>query len=113
LQSLRLRLLGKHTGRYDAKAWRKLKNYRHTNPPGGSRAWNMVRKALKDGTLVREPCGVCGDEDSHAHHPKGYDHPLVVAWRCQSCHQREEGNPETLKIIGAAYGQGKKEGTVA
>ena len=110
LQSWRLRLQGRHTNRYDVRKWRKIKEYKKKNPPGGSKAWNAVSRALKRGDLKKEPCVVCGDPNVHAHHPNGYDNPLDVMWMCRSCHQREEGNnPTTLKIIGAAHGQRKAE----
>jgi ribosomal protein S27AE len=45
-----------------------------------------VRKALRDGELVRQPCVRCGNPQALAHH-EDYSEPLVVVWLCYSCHQ--------------------------
>jgi hypothetical protein len=99
--ALKRRLTGTHTGRYDQAAWRKLKGYKKTNPPGASSAHNKAWRAQKKGLLVQQPCTICGDPNTDKHHPLGYDHPLVVEWMCQPCHQRlENGNKEALTILG-------------
>jgi len=105
LQALRRRLNGTHEGRYDQRTWRRIKEYkRKPSAPGASKAWNAVRRGLLKGTLSRGPCEVCGSEKVHAHHHRGYDHPLEIQWLCKSCHQRmESGNTEALAIIGAMY----------
>ena len=64
-------------------------------------AWNAVAKAIKEGNLVRPKiCSACGKKPPesatrwaliHAHHHKGYDHPLDVVWVCASCHKDIEG----------------------
>ena len=51
-------------------------------------ARELVRKAIKNGSLTRLPCIRCGDIKSEAHHP---DHtkPLEVIWLCRSHHGQE------------------------
>lgn len=52
------------------------------------KAWRMVNAAVKKGTLAKP--GRCeGCERAahlHAHHYKGYDHPMEVVWLCVPCH---------------------------
>ena len=39
----------------------------------------------KRGKLVKQPCVVCGCNDSQKHH-EDYDKPLSVDWLCRPCH---------------------------
>jgi hypothetical protein len=50
-------------------------------------AREVVATALTEGTLVREPCEVCGAVPAEAHHPS-YEkrHFLAVRWLCRSHH---------------------------
>jgi len=45
-----------------------------------------VKRAIKKGVLVRQPCQTCGEVNSLAHH-EDYDKPLDVMWLCQPCHK--------------------------
>ena len=47
-----------------------------------------VSKALKNGSLIRQPCEVCGSLCSEAHHAD-YSKPLKVQWFCRKHHCRE------------------------
>jgi hypothetical protein len=50
-------------------------------------AYDQVRKAMKEGTLVRPgKCSVCGTKGYTVPHHPNYDRPLHVRWVCQSCH---------------------------
>ena len=49
------------------------------------RAHVMTGNAIKYGHLKRQPCDVCGEENSDAHH-EDYRYPLKVRWLCRSCH---------------------------
>ena len=49
------------------------------------RAGKRVYTALKNGTLVKTPCEVCGELKVEAHHPD-YDAPLAVVWLCKKHH---------------------------
>ena len=51
-----------------------------------SSAHSKVARAIKAGTIEREPCERCGSHKSLAHH-ENYDHPLSVTWYCQPCHK--------------------------
>jgi hypothetical protein len=44
-----------------------------------------VRYAIKTGKLVRQPCVVCGNPESHGHH-EDYSKPLDVIWLCRTHH---------------------------
>jgi hypothetical protein len=50
-------------------------------------AHSRVANALRNGTLVRQPCCRCADAKSLAHH-EDYDKPLEVMWLCQPCHKQ-------------------------
>ena len=47
----------------------------------------MVRRAVLNGTIERQPCIRCKNEKSVAHH-EDYDKPLDVMWLCQPCHAK-------------------------
>lgn len=64
-------------------------------------ARNAVRKALRDGTLIRQPCCVCGAMPAQGHHDD-YRKPLAVIWLCQRHHSLRHG--------GFDYAQGRTGG---
>lgn len=49
------------------------------------RAHGLVSRALRDGVLTRQPCEICGDTDTIAHHDN-YAAPLAVRWLCRAHH---------------------------
>ncbi len=49
-----------------------------------------VEQAIKKGKLVRQPCEVCGDPESEAHHDD-YSKPLEVRWFCGEHHRLHDG----------------------
>lgn len=51
----------------------------------GMAAHSATARAVKKGALVRLPCEVCGNLDSHAHHDD-YSKPLEVRWLCHTHH---------------------------
>jgi hypothetical protein len=51
------------------------------------RAHAALARAIKDGTIVRQPCEVCGNPKAVAHHDN-YLRPLDVRFLCRSCHAR-------------------------
>lgn len=60
-------------------AWR-------TNHPEKWRAHQAVQTALRNGTLTKRPCEVCGSTVRiHGHHDD-YSKPLEVIWLCHSHH---------------------------
>ncbi len=56
-----------------------------------------VANALRLGVLKRQPCAVCGDKRTDAHHPD-YTAPLHVEWLCRRHHRQ-------------AHARGAKSGT--
>lgn len=88
-------------------------------PTAEDRAHNIVEKALKRGTLTRQPCEVCGASgvmtdrrsEVQAHHDD-YSKPLEVRWLCQKHHhewhkanfsathiKREDPEPTQIDVI--------------
>jgi ribosomal protein S27AE len=61
------------------RAWREEDKRR-------SKAHSAVARAIRSGSLVRQPCESCGHTTSVAHHDD-YDKPLAVRWLCQACHK--------------------------
>lgn len=59
-------------------------------------AYKAVNAALKDGTLVRQPCAKCGKSKTDAHH-RNYNKPLEVMWLCRRCHLIEHRNFKSKK----------------
>ena len=55
--------------------------------PERQRAYYQVYKAVKDGTLLKQPCINCGSENSKAVHTD-YNRPLDVMWMCALCRNR-------------------------
>lgn len=49
-------------------------------------AHRALRSAVKLGIVKQQPCEVCGDPDSEAHHPD-YDRPAAVRWLCRRHHK--------------------------
>ena len=58
--------------------------------PEKIKARDKVYRAVKSGKLEKQPCEVCGDPKSEAHHYKGYKFPLDVQWLCKKHHIAEE-----------------------
>ena len=54
-------------------------------------AVNRVNTDIKFRGLQRQPCIICGDKDTHAHHHKGYakEHQLDIVWLCKKHHMEE------------------------
>lgn len=54
------------------------------------RAGQLLREAVKDGRVVRQPCQRCGRIDALAHH-HDYSKPLDVIWLCPQHHAEAHG----------------------
>ena len=61
------------------------RKFRSKNPEKYS-AHIAVANAIKSGKLVKQPCSVCGNEKSEAHH-EDYSKPLDVWWLCSQHHK--------------------------
>mgnify|MGYP001283846317 CR=1 FL=1 len=59
---------------------------RRKQVPGMMKAHNAVARALAKGSLTKEPCSVCRNPRSHAHH-EDYNKPLEVVWLCALHHK--------------------------
>jgi hypothetical protein len=51
----------------------------------------IVARAAVRG-LERQPCEVCGEPKTHAHH-EDYSQPLMVRWLCRPHHEERHGRP--------------------
>lgn len=59
-------------------------------------ARSKVRRALKKGALSKNPCEVCGNPQSEAHH-HDYNQPLDVRWLCLLHHRIIEGRSVSIE----------------
>jgi len=48
-------------------------------------AHQSVQTAIRNGSLIKDPCEVCGAIHTHAHHDD-YEKPLEVRWLCHTHH---------------------------
>lgn len=86
----------KHYQRQNAeKVRQRNRKYAHKNlskiyarrkrlPQEVQRAYRMVTRAIRIGTLTKGVCG-CGSTKVDAHH-EDYSKPLDVVWMCRQCH---------------------------
>jgi hypothetical protein len=63
-----------------------LMEYRASNP-NKYKAHNIVNNAKGKGQIFSEPCEVCGEDKTVAHHDD-YLKPLNVRWLCQAHHKQ-------------------------
>ncbi len=49
--------------------------------PARYKAMTVANRAVRDGTLLKRPCKVCGNVAVRAYHPD-YSKPLEVEWVC-------------------------------
>jgi hypothetical protein len=71
-------------------------------PPSRIEAKKAMYKAVRDGTLVRQSCAICGScYQIHGHHPD-HNKPLDVIWLCTRCHgglSRLQGAKKQFSVI--------------
>ena len=53
--------------------------------PERKNARNIATRAINKRVLIRQPCEMCGERKSHAHHDD-YSKPLEVRWLCERHH---------------------------
>ena len=63
---------------------------RRSKRPGKYKAYSKVRTAVRNGQLKKQPCKICGNPKSQAHHDD-YREYLKVTWLCFK-HHREKHN---------------------
>ena len=68
----------------DHMHYKRLQRERH---PSHVYARELVRRAVKSGRLIRQPCTYCQATAVQAHH-EDYSKPLDVIWVCRSCHDK-------------------------
>jgi len=51
------------------------------------KAWDAVNYAIESGKIKKEPCKICGDINSQAHH-SDYNKPLDIIWLCDQHHRQ-------------------------
>ena len=75
---------------YRARRRRQEKSYRQL---GNSRyqAYWILRNALLNGQIRKDPCCQCGERKTQAHHPD-YNKPLEVIWLCGMHHRELHSN---------------------
>ncbi len=75
-----------------------LQEYREKYPKK-YKAHMLVNYAIKSKKLFREPCQMCGNNDTHGHHDD-YAKPLNVRWLCAEHHREWHAkNGEALNAI--------------
>lgn len=50
-------------------------------------AQKALHSAMRRGLVEKQPCAICGDEKSEAHHPD-YSRPADVIWLCRKHHRQ-------------------------
>jgi hypothetical protein len=58
--------------------------------PEKAAARTAVMTAIRNGSLIRQPCEVCGEPKAQAHH-EDYSKPLEVRWLCFRHHREAHG----------------------
>lgn len=102
------RLSGKKKERQDRylqteKGKQSKKNYfakKYSSEMGKARiaAKNAVKYAIKTGKLIKEPCMICGEIKSEAHHSSyAKDMRLVVTWLCSKHHNEIHNKPNYVE----------------
>ena len=66
---------------------REYDEYLRKEHPEMYEAYKKVANAIRSGKLKREPCEVCNNLKTLAHHDD-YSKPLEVRWFCASCHTK-------------------------
>lgn len=67
--------------------------YRLENPEK-RKAHRAIERGLKNGSIVRQPCVVCANPKSEAHH-EDHSKPLDVIWFCR---QHHHAHHESLRL---------------
>ena len=66
--------------------------------PEKRKAHNLVSSAIQLGKMKKQPCEVCGEARSQAHHDD-YSKPLEVRWLCPKHHGEHHHNENVARIL--------------
>lgn len=66
------------------------------------RARLLATRALRRGELTKEPCSVCGSNNSEMHH-RDYTQPLDVVWVCRRHHGMLHRGPNWKPSSGRSW----------
>jgi hypothetical protein len=53
--------------------------------PQKKKAHSVIWRAIKKGRIAKQPCSICGEINTHAHHDD-YNQPLNIRWLCKAHH---------------------------
>lgn len=75
----------------DKEKIRTIRKAYYKNPQNKikQQARGKLRTAILNGSVIKAPCIVCGNDKSEAHH-HDYNQPLDVAWLCKKHHRAYE-----------------------
>lgn len=59
------------------------------------KARSELNHAIRNGSVMRDPCIICGHAETEGHH-EDYSQPLKVKWLCFRHHRMVHYNPELL-----------------
>ncbi len=76
------------------KLLRKYQEKRRKKYPGKERARKKTSSAIRDNKIIRNPCEICGDKKSEAHH-LDYRRPFLISWLCFKHHRKLHGQLKT------------------
>jgi ribosomal protein S14 len=83
VETRRCQKCGKKTGTWSYLCQRCLDRQNQID-----KARYIWQKALINGAVLKQPCVICGNPDTHGHHPD-YGKPLEVIWLCSQHHGEE------------------------
>jgi hypothetical protein len=94
----REKILAYDRARGNRQSYNDVKEYR-SKFPKKYKAHTLINNAIRSKKLFREPCVICGNIKSHAHHDD-YDKPLNVRWLCaEHHHEWHSKNGEALNAF--------------
>lgn len=75
-----------------------VKIWKEKNPKK-VKAQRLVFCAIRNKSLKKKPCVVCGNPKSEAHH-HDYNQPLLVAWLCKRHHGKADQQKRIEEFLG-------------
>jgi hypothetical protein len=83
-------------------------NQKWADKPEGvsqNRAHQSVHRAIREGKMVRQPCLICNNPESEAHHAWGYskEHALHVVFLCKKHHTLVEKDSSLNETVKSRY----------